>query len=73
MDSAVIGGIARTLITSAGAGLVAKGVLEAEQLNQIAGGIVVALTLAWSIYQKYATKKQITIAAQTGVDPNAKK
>lgn len=66
MTQEVIGSIVRTVLTTVGASLVTQGYIDAEQLNTIAGGVVVAITLAWSIWQKIQAKKRIIKAAETG-------
>ena len=67
MNIEVIGSIVRSILTTAGAGLVTAGYLDAGQLNTIAGGVIVAGTLAWSIWQKMVAKKKLAEAAKTGV------
>lgn len=70
MDSAVIGGIVRQVLTAVAGGLVTNGYLDADQLQQAAGLIVAIGTLAWSIIQKKSAAKKIEVAAQTGVNPD---
>lgn len=56
MDLAVIGSIVRSLLTSFGGALVAKGFIDSAQLDSAVGAVVVLFTLAWSIWQKRKAK-----------------
>lgn len=69
MDSTVIGGIVRQVLTAVAGGLVTNGYIDADQLQQAAGLIVAVGTLAWSIIQKKSAAKKLEVAAQTGVNP----
>jgi uncharacterized membrane protein SpoIIM required for sporulation len=52
MDSAVVGSVVRHLITTVGGALLAKGVLDAGQLEIIAGSLAAIAGVAWGIWQK---------------------
>lgn len=47
-----IGGFVRTLVASAAGGLVANGLVTAEQVQTIAGAAAVIAVVAWSLVQK---------------------
>lgn len=59
MTPEIIGSIVRAVLTAVGGSLVTQGYLSADQLNTIAGGAVVAVTLVWSIVQKVKAKKAV--------------
>lgn len=73
MDSAVIGGIVRTVLVSAGSILVTKGYVDDETLNQIVGALIVLGMGVWSVIQKKGAAKKVEVAAQTGVNPDTVK
>lgn len=52
MDTPVIAGLIRHLLTAAGGVLVAKGYLEAGIVEQVVGAIITLLGAGWSVYQK---------------------
>lgn len=52
MDSAVIGGIVRTILATFGGILVSKGVLDDGTLQAIIGGVITVGTGVWSVIQK---------------------
>lgn len=52
-----IGGLVRTGVAAAAGGLVANGVVTAEQVNVISGAVIIILTAAWSLWQKKNAKK----------------
>lgn len=55
--SDIIGGVVRHVVTSAGGGLVAHGLINSDQLTQVAGALALIAGIAWSAYQKYQAKK----------------
>ena len=55
--SDIIGGVVRHIVTSAGGGLVAHGLINSDQLTQIAGASALIVGICWSAYQKYQANK----------------
>ncbi len=51
-----VGSIVRTALATAAGGLIADGVISADQVNAVAGAIVTILVAAWSLYQKKRAK-----------------
>jgi hypothetical protein len=51
----IIGVIARHSIGAIGGGLVAQGLVTTDQLNTVAGSVVVLISVAWSYWQKRKT------------------
>lgn len=58
-------GIIRHVLTTAAGGLVANGTVTSDQAQQIIGGIMAILTIAWSLYQK-RQQRQALVEAKTG-------
>jgi hypothetical protein len=58
MSPEIIGAIVRTVLATLGGGLVADGLLSDTTINAITGGIVAAITLGWSIWQKKKAAKK---------------
>lgn len=52
--------LARHAINAAGASLVAKGVLTADQNSAIVGGILAAIAVAWSLIDKHETNQKLS-------------
>lgn len=52
----VVGSTIRTVLAAVAGGLVTNGYLDDSTLNALIGGIVAAVTLGWSIYQKKKAK-----------------
>lgn len=52
-----LGGIIRTALATVAGGLIADGIVTTDQVNMVAGAIVVVATAAWSLYQKRAANK----------------
>lgn len=65
-------GIVRHLLTSAAGGLIAHGYLTTDQSQQIIGGLIAIIGVAWSLYQKYE-QQQAAKAAQQASQPASKK
>jgi len=53
MNGAIIGGVVRHIVGAAGAVLVAQGVADADQVQQISGAISTLIAVGWSIKQKF--------------------
>lgn len=49
----LIGGIARTLLATAGGSLIAKGYINNADIDSLVGAVTVLVTLGWSMIQKY--------------------
>lgn len=56
MDSAVIGGIVRTILASVGGVLVTKGYVDDATLQACIGAVITLGTGIWSVVQKKKTK-----------------
>ena len=52
MSGAIIGGVVRHVVGAAGAVLVAKGVAEPGQIQEIAGALSTLIAVGWSIKLK---------------------
>ena len=50
--SAVIGAFARHLLTTAGGYLVSRGLIDASQVEPLAGSLLIVGGIVWSILQK---------------------
>ena len=55
--SDILGGVVRHVVTSAGGGLVAHGLINSDQLTQLAGALALIAGIAWSACQKYQANK----------------
>lgn len=56
-------GLLRHFLSGAGAALVAKGVMTGDQENQIIGGIVAAVAVLLSVWQKHRAAVALQAAA----------
>jgi hypothetical protein len=56
MTKEIIQSLARHILTAAGALLVSKGAVAQSEAEAIVGGVVAAIGLAWSVWDKF--KKQ---------------
>ena len=57
MISDILGGIVRHAVTTAGGALVTNGVINSDQLSQVAGALALIAGIAWSAWQKYQSNK----------------
>lgn len=64
LDQETVLGIVRHFLTTAAGGLVAGGYLTNNDAQTIIGGIVCAVGVAWSIYQKQQAKQKLAAATQ---------
>ena len=53
-----VGGLVRTGVAALAGGLVADGIVTAEQVNIVSGAIIITLTAAWSLWQKKQAKSK---------------
>ena len=51
-----VGGIVRALVSAAGGYLVGQGLIDAQTMMTIAGGITTVAVAVWSIYSKRPAK-----------------
>lgn len=59
-------GIIRHVLTSAGGALVTDGVLNASQLDDGVGALVVLIGIAWSVWNKFQHRAALTAAKNGG-------
>lgn len=64
MNSTVIVGIIRHILTTLGGILVAKGQLDSANLETIAGGLSALVGVVWSVYDK-RTKPLVVTNSET--------
>lgn len=67
MTQAEMLGIVRAVLTSAGGGLVANGVVSSADWQTIVGAVVIVAGALWSWLQKKQAHTALVNAAQTGV------
>lgn len=53
----IIGSLVRTALAGWGGGLIADGTITSNQVDQLGGAAAIAITLGWSLYQKWRAKK----------------
>ena len=58
--SDILGGIVRHAVTSAGGALVTNGLINSDQLSQIAGALALIAGIAWSVFQKWQAGRPAT-------------
>lgn len=62
MNKDLVFGIVRHLLTTGAGVLVTDGYLNSSDATQLVGGLMVAVGLAWSVYNKFQHRKELTAA-----------
>lgn len=70
MNTDQIQSIIRTLLTSGGAYLVTKGIINNGQLQEIIGAILALGSVAWSLWQKRESAKLAKAVAVVNASPH---
>lgn len=63
----IVTGLIRHGLSSAGAALVADGVLTSSQSTEISGGVLAILAVGWSIFDKRAKDRKLSDVGLKGL------
>ncbi len=58
MTPELLTGVLRAVLAAIGGSLVSQGYVTEDQMNQIAGALVVIFVAGWSVYSKLQAKKK---------------